>query len=63
MNYSELELRRSAGRMVHDHGGEAPRKARVRAEWLEKIGASSAAETWRQIATRCAELLQAVRVQ
>jgi hypothetical protein len=63
MNCSELELRRSAGRMVQDHGGDAPRKAQIRADWLEKVGAAGAAEIWRQIAARCADMLLTVRTR
>jgi hypothetical protein len=49
--------------MVQDHGGDAPRKAQIRADWLEKVGAAGAAEIWRQIAARCADMLLTVRTR
>jgi len=38
-------------------------KAQIRADWLEKVGAAGAAEIWREIAARCADMLLAVRAR
>jgi hypothetical protein len=63
MNYSNSDIARSAQRMIAEHGRDASRKAEVRADWLDKVGALAAAGSWRLIAGRCRDLLKAVGAQ
>lgn len=54
---SELDLWRSAGVMVRQHGSRAPSAATDRAKQLEAAGDQDGAATWRLIAQRCEALL------
>ena len=54
---SELDLWRSAGLIIRQHGSRAPEAASDRAKRLEKSGDRDGAATWRLIAQRCEQLL------
>ncbi|WP_395675515.1 DUF6961 family protein [Inquilinus sp.] len=54
---SDIDLWRSAGIMVRQHGSQAPAAAIDRAKGLEKSGDNDGAAAWRLIAQRCEELL------
>lgn len=54
---SEIDLWRSAGVMIRQHGSRAPAASVERAKRLEKSGDNDGAATWRLIAERCESLL------
>ena len=60
MNASDSEIALSVQRLIADYGHDAARKAQIRADWLDKVGASAAAATWQRIAARCRDLLETV---
>lgn len=55
---SEIDLWRSAGVMIRQHGSRAPAAASERADRLNDTGDREGAATWRLIAQRCEELLR-----
>jgi len=55
---SEIDLRRSAGVMIRQHGSRAAAAASERAKRLESSGDNDGASTWRLIAQRCEDLLR-----
>ena len=54
---SDIDLWRSAGLVVRQHGSQAPAAARDRAKRLEASGDKDGAAAWRLIAERCEALL------
>lgn len=54
---SDIDLWRSAGLIIRQHGSRAPTAARDRAKRLETSGDGDGAATWRLIAHRCEALL------
>jgi len=54
---SDIDLWRSAGIMIRQHGSRAPTAAADRAKRLEASGDNDGAATWRLIAQRCESLL------
>lgn len=54
---SGLDLWRSAGIIVRQHGSQAPASAEDRAKRLEAAGDQDGAAAWRLIAQRCEALL------
>jgi len=54
---SDIDLGRSAGIIVRQHGSQAPAAAEDRAKRLEQAGDKDGAAAWRLIAQRCEALL------
>jgi hypothetical protein len=54
---SDIDLWRSAGIVVRQHGSQAPAAAADRAKRLEAAGDKDGATAWRLIAQRCEALL------
>lgn len=55
---SELDLWRSAGIILRQHGSQRPQEARARLEHLRGSGDEDGAETWWRISLKCEELLR-----
>jgi hypothetical protein len=55
---SDLDLWRSAGIIVRQHGSQAPEEARGRADRFRREGDQDGAETWWRISLKCEELLR-----